>query len=70
MKIVRGEGPLQVEALIAGLRDPNSEVVLQIIEFLEFEAGAWLIPELRPLLAHYDPEVREAAEYAIEFLEE
>jgi hypothetical protein len=37
---------------------------------LEFEAGAWLIPELERLLSHRDPEVAEAAEDAIDFLME
>ena len=47
----------------------DSEVVLRAIEILEFEAEEWLIPELEPLLAHPDPEVREAAQDAKEFLE-
>jgi hypothetical protein len=38
------------------------------IETLEFEGGDWLIPELTPLLAHSDPDVRETAGDAIEFL--
>jgi HEAT repeat protein len=63
------ESPAAISALVAALRDPNSEVVLRAIEILEFEAEAWLIPELIPLLSHHDPEVREAAQDAIDFLE-
>jgi HEAT repeat protein len=64
------ESPAAMEALINALRDPDSEVVLRAIEILEFEAEAWLIPELERLLAHPDPEVREAAQDAIDFLTE
>ena len=63
------ESPAAIAALIVALRDPDSEVVLRAIEILEFEAEEWLIPELEPLLAHSDPEVREAAQDAKEFLE-
>jgi hypothetical protein len=63
------ESPAALAALIVALRDPDSEVVLRAIEILEFEAEDWLIPELEPLLAHRDLEVREAAEDAIDFLE-
>jgi HEAT repeat protein len=63
------ESPAAIAALIVALRDRDSEVVLRAIEILEFEAEEWLIPELEPLLAHSDPEVREAAQDAKEFLE-
>jgi hypothetical protein len=63
------ESPAAMAALIVALRDPDSEVVLRAIEILEFEAEEWLIPELEPLLSHRDPEVREAAQDAKEFLE-
>ena len=61
--------PGTLAALVNALRDPDPEVVLRAIDVLEFEAEDWLIPELEPLLAHSDPEVREAAQYAIEYLE-
>jgi hypothetical protein len=64
------ESPAAITALVAALQDPNSEVVLRAIEALEFEGGAWLIPELERLLAHSDPEVREAAQDAIDFVAE
>jgi hypothetical protein len=61
--------PATTAALVIALRDPSSEVVLRAIEALELDAEEWLIPELKPLLSHSDPEVREAAEDAIMFLE-
>jgi hypothetical protein len=64
------ESPAAIAALVVALRDPDSEVVLRAIEILEFEAEAWLIPELERRLAHPDPEVREAAQIAIDFLTE
>jgi len=64
------ESPAATAALIAALRDPNSEVVLRAIEILEFEAEAWLIPELERLLSNPDPDVREATRDAINFLTE
>jgi hypothetical protein len=60
--------PSTLAALVGALGDRDPEVVLRAIEVLEFEAEDWLIPELEPLLAHSDPEVREAAEDAITFL--
>ncbi len=63
------ESPAAMAALIVALRDPDSEVVLRAIEILEFEAEEWLIPELEPLFSHRDPEVREAAQDAKDFLE-
>ena len=62
------DSPAAIAALVAALGDPDSEVVLRAIEILEFEAEGWLIPELERLLSHPDPEVREAAEDAIDFL--
>jgi HEAT repeat protein len=64
------DSPAAIAALVAALQDPDSEVVLRAIEILEFEAEAWLIPELERLLSHPDPEVREFAQDAIDFLEE
>ena len=62
--------PPTVAALIAAFQDPDSEVVLRAIEALEFDAEPELIPELKPLLGHSDPEVREAAQDLIEDLED
>jgi hypothetical protein len=58
-----------ISAVAAALQDPNPEVVLRAIEALQFNAEEWLIPELERLLTHSNPEVREAAEDAIEYLE-
>ena len=62
------ESPAAIAAVTGALQDPDPEVVLQAIEVLEFDAEGWLIPELERLLAHPDPEVREAAEDAILYL--
>jgi len=63
------ESPAAVAALIGALRDPDPEVVLRAIEALEIAGGAWLIPEIEPLLTHSDPEVREAAGDAKQYWE-
>jgi hypothetical protein len=61
------ESPAAIAALIVALGDPDSEVVLDAIDNLWFEAEPWvLIPALEPLLGHPDPEIREAAEDAID----
>ena len=44
-------------------------MVLEAIDALEFAGDESIIPNLEPFLDHPDPEVREAAEEAIEFLE-
>jgi len=62
--------PVSVAALTAAFQDPDSEVVLRAIEALEFDAEPDLIPELKPLLGHADPDVREAAQDLIEDLED
>jgi hypothetical protein len=62
------ESPAATAAVTAALQDRDPEVVLRAIEVLEFDAGDSLIPELERLLAHPDPEVREAAEDAIWYL--
>jgi hypothetical protein len=62
------ESAAATAAVAAALRDRDPEVVLRAIEVLEFDAGAWLIPELERLLTHPDEEVREAAEDAILYL--
>lgn len=59
-----------VEALLAALRDPNPEVVVEVIDSLEFAGDASSIRHLEPLLAHEDSRVREAASEAIDFLED
>jgi HEAT repeat protein len=55
-------------SLIAALADPEPEVVLAVIDTLEYSQDPSLIPDLEPLLGHPDREVREAAADAIDFL--
>jgi HEAT repeat protein len=59
-----------MEALLAALNDPNPEVVVEVIDSLEFAGDASTIRHLEPLLAHEDSSVREAASGAIAFLED
>ena len=63
------ESPAAIAAVTTALRDREPEVVLRAIEVLEFEGGDWLIPELERLLSHPDPEIREAAEDSLLYLE-
>ena len=58
-----------VEGLIDALGDRDRRVVLEAIDALEFAGDESVIPSLEPLLDSSDPEIREAAEEAIEFLE-
>ncbi len=55
-------------SLITALADPEPEVVLAVIDTLEYAQDPSLIPDLEPLLEHPDGEVREAAAEAIDFL--
>ena len=57
------------QALLQALGDGDSRVVLRAIEGLEFVGDESIIPHLEPLRDHDDPEVRDAAIEAIEFLE-
>jgi HEAT repeat protein len=58
-----------VEGLISALGDRDRRVVLEAIDALEFAGDESIIPSLEPLLDSPDPEIREAASEAIEFLE-
>lgn len=58
-----------VNALIGALEDPSAEVTLKVLEALEDAGDESVIVYLQPLLDSPDPEVREAAGRAIEFLE-
>jgi hypothetical protein len=59
-----------VQALVGALDDPNPEVVIEVIDSLEFAGDASVVPSLKPLLAHSDARVRKAAADAIRLLEE
>jgi HEAT repeat protein len=56
-----------VRALVDALHDPNPEVVVEVIDSLEFAADASIVPDLEPLLGHEDPRVRQRAAEAIDF---
>jgi hypothetical protein len=59
-----------VRALVGALDDPNPEVVVEVIDSLEFAGDASVVPSLEPLLVHADARVREAAKNAIALLSE
>ena len=59
-----------VQALVGALDDPNPEVVVEVIDSLEFAGDASVVPSLKPLLSHSDARVRKAAADAIALLEE
>jgi hypothetical protein len=58
-----------LDALLGGLDDPDPEVVVEVLDSIEYAGDESVIPRLRPLLAHADPRVREAAANAIATLE-
>jgi hypothetical protein len=62
------ESPTAMAGLVVALRDPDPEVVLEAMDILEFEAEALLIAELDWLSAHPEPDVRDAAQDAKDFL--
>jgi len=62
------EDPRAVETLIMGLDDADPEVLVEVIDSLDFLDDRSAIPYLQPLLDHPDEEVRDAAESAIESL--
>jgi HEAT repeat protein len=51
------------------LSDPDREVVLAAIRALEDIDHVSAVPHLQSLLQDPDPEVREAAEFAIEYIQ-
>lgn len=66
-----GESDAQgaVAALVGALADPEREVVLEAIDALEDIDDPSAIPDLEALLQDPDPGIREAAEFAIEYLQ-
>jgi HEAT repeat protein len=65
-----GDGDVgAVRPLLDALADPDSHVVLAVLESLEQVGDASILPELAPALEHSDPTVRERAAEVGEFLE-
>ena len=58
-----------VNALVEALSDPDRDVVLAAIEALEDVDDISAIPYLEPLLQNGDDEIRENAEFTIEYLQ-
>lgn len=62
------DDPRAVDILIMGLGDADPEVLVEVIDSLEFLDNRSTVPYLQPLLDHPDGDVRDAAESAIESL--
>jgi HEAT repeat protein len=65
-----GESPEAVAGIVSALGDGDPEVVLEAIDALEFVGDENVLGDLRRLVDHPNQEVREAAEDAIEYLQE
>ena len=63
------EDPRAVDTLIMGLNDADPEVLVEVIDSLDFLDDRSAIPYLQPLLDHPNEDVRDAAESAIESLQ-
>jgi hypothetical protein len=59
-----------IDGLLRALDDPSREVVLQVLETLSLVGGADIVPAIEPLLSDDDPEIREAAEDTLYFVED
>jgi hypothetical protein len=69
VSIENGEGYAAVKALVDALDDPDTEVLIEVIDSLAFAGDETNVADLERFLAHEDPRVREEAAEAIEFLE-
>ncbi len=68
-RLGEGNSPEVANSLVEALSDPSREVVLAAIAALEDVDHPSAISHLEPLREDHDPEIREAAEFAIEWLE-
>jgi hypothetical protein len=68
-RLGQAEPGLAVPPLVPGLRDPDSEVVVAVIDALSFVGDLSVVPDLRRLLQHPDPPVRERAGRVLELLD-
>ena len=63
-----GEDFAALQALVGALDDPEPEVVIEVLDSLEFAGDESLAPKIEPLLAHPDARVRQAAGNAMQML--
>lgn len=54
-----------VRALVDALDDPDPDVLIEVIDSLEFAGDQSISPEIESLLSHSDPRVRQAAADAL-----
>ena len=59
-----------VQALVGALDDPEPEVVIEVLDSLEFAGDESTVIYVQPLLSHPDPRVRQAAGNAMKLLGE
>jgi HEAT repeat protein len=63
------EDPRAMDALITALDDQDVSVLVVVIDALGFAGNKSTITRLQPFLEHYDEDLRDTAESAIELLE-
>jgi HEAT repeat protein len=63
------EDPRAIDALITALDDQDVSVLVEVFDALGFAGNESTTTRLQPFLEHYDEDVRDAAESAIELLE-
>jgi hypothetical protein len=68
-RLGESSSPETVDSMIFALSDPSRDVVLAAIVELEDADDPSAIPHLEALLQDRDPEIREAAEFAIDWLQ-
>jgi hypothetical protein len=59
-----------LQALVSALDDPEPEVVIEVLDSLEFAGDESTVIYVQPLLSHPDPRVRQAAGNALQLLGE
>jgi hypothetical protein len=65
----KSEDPVALAALIDGLNDADNEVVMEIIDSLEFAGDESTVEHLEPFLEHPDARVRARVGSAINYLQ-
>jgi hypothetical protein len=68
--LIDSERAEAIDGLLLALGDPSREVVLQALETLAMVGEREIVPSIEPLLDHSDPEIREAAEETLYFVDD
>jgi hypothetical protein len=67
-RLGEADSPEVLDPLVAALGDPDRQVVLEVLDVLQDRDDASVIPYVEPLLQDPDPDIREEAEFTIEWL--